>query len=108
MLLHRGGRERSPQKGYRRGGRINRNKDHVSLTDADIDFSREKEVFAPRSPHDLVKAWLVDRKHIGVPLCDSLLVYIHHRHGMVRTLVRDHGHGRPPHITSSDTANFHV
>jgi hypothetical protein len=81
---------------------VHRHEDDVGLADARRGVGREEEVAPARNPHDLFKAWLVDREVVAVPRSDPRLVDVDDRHPEVRALGGNHRHGGAADVAGAD------
>mmetsp|Transcript_124493 Transcript_124493/g.219153 ORF Transcript_124493/g.219153 Transcript_124493/m.219153 type:complete len:207 (+) Transcript_124493:1017-1637(+) len=86
--------------------RVHRSKDNVGILNSFRHISREEKVFATASLDNLVKAWLIDRKCVTVPLFDARLIEIHNGDHHMRTFMRNCCHGWSTNVACTNATNL--
>ena len=101
---HIGGASRPDTKGL--GRRVDADKDNIGASDGILNSRREEQVTATSGFDDLVQSGLIDRKVVGIPGVNSLLIEIDYLHPNIGTFRGNHRHGRSADIAGPDAANL--
>ena len=91
------------------GRRIYRNKNQLRFINGFFNICRKKEVSASGSCYNSTQSWFINRNSIYVfiiPSRNTISIQIYYRYLNIWTFLSNYRHGRPSHITCSNTTNF--